>query len=367
MQPEHVTSASVRNPPIEGRLNTKINNIQALRAFAAIAVASFHTGFSFPFMRPFGSFGVDVFFVISGYIMARILVSNSSFFFRRRLLRIVPPYWTATVLLFLAALLHPEWMKATRPAVDELVKSLLFIPFVKSNGLYAPVLFVGWSLNYEMYFYAVLAISLLVFHRRALWLASGVIVAITFVCARFGGHSIASFYGKDISLEFVLGILVFFLCRAVPEKVAQRFRFPILFLLTASILMLILIQSVIPQLHLPRSLVQGGPSFLLVGSASLLSQAGWDTKVRWLVLIGDASYILYLIHTYCEYLIDRVFARHILWLNSDRAPGYVLSLTLVVLVAVLLHVWLERPAVAFLNRTLGGRRKSVEFAPAGAA
>ena len=55
------------------KTGARLNNIQVLRAFAAIAVAVFHTGFVVPSWYAVGSFGVDVFFVISGYIMARIL------------------------------------------------------------------------------------------------------------------------------------------------------------------------------------------------------------------------------------------------------------------------------------------------------
>ena len=99
-------------------MNLKLNNIQALRAYAAISVAIFHTDFIFPHMRTFGSFGVATFFVISGYIMARISRtrvqgSSSEFFFRRRLLRIVPPYWFFTEYFFCMAYLTPQFMGAT--------------------------------------------------------------------------------------------------------------------------------------------------------------------------------------------------------------------------------------------------------------
>src|ERR1019366_571833 len=108
-------------------------------------------------MQSFGAFGVATFFVISGYIMARILdpgsSSSSEFFFRRRLLRIVPPYWFFTICLFCMAYLTPQFMGATRANGLELLKSLLFIPFQKQDGLIQPVLFLGWTLNLEMCFY----------------------------------------------------------------------------------------------------------------------------------------------------------------------------------------------------------------------
>jgi exopolysaccharide production protein ExoZ len=123
---------------------TRLNNIQVLRAFAAIAVVVFHTGFVFPYLHPFGSFGVDVFFVISGYIMARILDPASgsvgAFFFRHRLLRIGPPYWFFTLLLFFVALRAPQLMGATRASASDLLQSLFFIPFAKGDGLIQPLL-----------------------------------------------------------------------------------------------------------------------------------------------------------------------------------------------------------------------------------
>ena len=89
--------------------------------------------------------------------MARILDpgsdSSSDFFFRRRVLRIVPPYWFFTILLYLAALRIPQLMGATRANLPDLLKSLFFIPFTKDSGLIQPLLFIGWSLNYEMFFY----------------------------------------------------------------------------------------------------------------------------------------------------------------------------------------------------------------------
>ena len=82
---------------------SKVNNIQVLRALAAVLVVTFHTGYIWPSGHGVGSFGVDIFFVISGYIMARICDSNPSFFLRRRLIRIIPPYWVLPFLVFALA------------------------------------------------------------------------------------------------------------------------------------------------------------------------------------------------------------------------------------------------------------------------
>ncbi len=355
----------------------KLNNIQALRAFAAVAVVVFHTGFAFPYMRPFGSFGVDVFFVISGYIMARILdpesSSSSDFFFRRRVIRIVPPYWFFTILLYLVALRIPQLMGSTRASGVDLLKSLFFIPFTKGSGLIQPLLFIGWSLNYEMFFYLALAIGLLLTRKRAAWLATwlgGAIVLVTMLaCLPFAAKSItARFYSRDVVFEFLLGILSYYLCRAIPGTTARKLRLPALGVCLASGLLLIATQGIFPRDIFPfnssRVLLLGTLAFLLVTTASLLSQAGWDTKIKSLVLIGDASYILYLIHPYCEYSIDRFFGARHPWLNRFSAPGAFIGVSISILVAVLLHLYAERPTVRFLNRNFGGKRKSTEFATA---
>jgi exopolysaccharide production protein ExoZ len=355
----------------------KLNNIQVLRAFAAVAVVVFHTGFAFPFMRPFGSFGVDVFFVISGYIMAHILdpqsSSTSDFFFRRRVIRIVPPYWFFTILLYLVALRIPQLMGSTRASGVDLLKSLFFIPFTKGSGLIQPLLFIGWSLNYEMFFYLALAIGLLLTRKRAAWLATwlgGAIVLVTMLaCLPFTAKNvIAQFYSRDVVLEFLLGILSYYLCRAIPNSNVHKLRLPALLICLVSGLLLIATQGIFPRNIFPfnssRVLVLGSLAFLLVTTASLLSQAAWDTKLKSLVLIGDASYILYLIHPYCEYSIDRFFGARHHWLRGVTAPGAFIGVSISILVAVFLHLYAERPAVRFLNRNFGGKRKSTEFAAA---
>lgn len=358
--------------------NTKLNNIQVLRAFAALSVVIIHTGFVFPHLRSFGSYGVDVFFVISGYIMARILDDRlqpnltrgqhtGDFFLRRRILRIVPPYWFFTILLFILAMYAPSLMGSTRASSVELVKSLLFIPYVKSSGLTQPMLFVGWSLNYEMFFYLALAIGIFIHRRFAFRIPAvtfgAILVLLTMLaCQPFrDSNPIAHFYSGSISLEFIFGIISYYLCRSISDSSAYRLRYPALLVATLSVLLLFAVQAILPPTHLSRVISLGVPSFFLITSVSLLSQAGWDTRRPSLVLIGDASYILYLIHPYCELSIDRILGPHHHWLRSETASGAFIGVSLSVIVALLLHLYCERPSVKFLNRKLGGKRKSVEF------
>ncbi len=343
-------------------MKQKINNIQALRAFAAVAVALFHTGLLLPHLQPIGSFGVDIFFVISGYIMARICETDSRFFLRRRLIRIVPPYWVMTVLLFLFALCFPQLLEATRASGPELWKSLLFIPYHKSNGVLEPLLFVGWSLNYEMFFYLAIAAGLLLVPRRPLLFASGVVLAVTILCHPLAGRgAIPEFYGNKVMVEFVLGILAYEIARRTPPSFARRTRGISLAVMTVGILGIAFFQAAMPAGVAFRWQTVELLSMAVVLGASLMSQGGWDTDLGWLVLIGDASYILYLVHPYCENLLNRVVAQRMPMLNIASPLGAAVAVTLSVLVAILLHLKVERPTVAWLNQRFGGKRKSAEF------
>jgi peptidoglycan/LPS O-acetylase OafA/YrhL len=353
------------------RAKTKLNNIQVLRAFAASVVILFHTGFAFPRLHAFGSFGVDIFFVISGYIMARILDPRSSAssdaFLRRRILRIVPPYWFFTMCLFCLACVAPQWMEATqvmhgtRGDGMELLKSLLFVPYLKRSGYIQPLLGPGWTLNFEMFFYLCLAIGLLVNRRYAAWIGSAfVLITVAGMQPFLRESMVAKFYANYIGLEFIFGVVCYTLCNAVAEKSAQRFRLPALVVCIVCMAALIFQQGIWPDTELYRAMSYGIPAFLMVGSASFLSLGGWDISLSGPVLVGDASYILYLVHPFCELFIVRALGRHFSWLRNATPLGALATITLAIAVSIAIHVYCERPLVRLFYRQFGGKRKKPE-------
>lgn len=144
--------------------------VQYLRAIAALSVFYYHftaTLVSREMMTPvtiyeIGAAGVDLFFVISGFIMAKIAFENPVeplSFMRRRLARIVPLYWVATALVFAIALAAPQLAGNVKPDWLHLAHSLLFLPYGSNGDITAPILVVGWTLNFEMFFYVLVAIG----------------------------------------------------------------------------------------------------------------------------------------------------------------------------------------------------------------
>lgn len=142
-------------------LSQRIDSIQLLRAVAAIAVVTQHV--PIPIFGD-GLWGVDLFFVISGFIMCHATARSGRNFFLKRIIRIVPLYWLGTLFIYALALTLPQLLNTTTANPVDLLKSLLFIPFIK-GGIPVPIVFQGWTLNYEMFFYGLFWISLLVSRR----------------------------------------------------------------------------------------------------------------------------------------------------------------------------------------------------------
>src|SRR5215475_10218712 len=155
-------------------------NLHLLRALAALAVVYYHTTSEagLNLSPAIGSHAVDVFFVISGFIIARSAAGSSKRFLLRRIIRIAPLYWIATLVVFGLALSRPQILHNTRADYRQLLCSLLFIPYDTPQAGTLPTLILGWSLNYEMYFYLVFAIALAAVPRRASLVCSLVIVAV---------------------------------------------------------------------------------------------------------------------------------------------------------------------------------------------
>lgn len=184
----------------------RLHALQYLRALAAIAVLIFHAGQASGFQLHLFALGVDLFFVISGFLMVAITDAHSrpGPFLRDRVMRVVPLYWIATlawVLLRIAAGGPP-------PDLGHLLGSLLFIPVASrhSGSYHFPVLELGWTLNYEMAFYVAFAVSLFVVARWRLPLLTMLFVmAVTAGQWARPGSAALAFWSGPIILEFLAG------------------------------------------------------------------------------------------------------------------------------------------------------------------
>ncbi|KFB10430.1 acyltransferase family protein [Nitratireductor basaltis] len=296
------------NPPVNpgvGETPT-IHAVQYLRAGAAFLVVFYHlalalqdeTRAAISFSK--GAVGVDIFFVLSGFIMAMVAAERpdpADRFMLRRIARIAPLYYLLTLLLFAVALVAPHLLNSTTADPLHLVTSLFFLPFDSGGGRNAPILILGWTLNYEMFFYLLVLISLRFFEDRTLFSVIGMLTLLVGLgLAVDSGALLARFYLDPIILEFALGILVYHLAfKRRPLSVVIA-----LPLLLAGIAWIVL-QSA-PVAPDWRSLLWGLPAAMIVAGAL----GAFSRNVEWLRRLGDWSYSVYLIHVYIIHFLVKL-------------------------------------------------------------
>jgi exopolysaccharide production protein ExoZ len=210
----------------------KLTNIQILRGLAAVCVVVFHAlgliGHAenvnplVAVLGRYGYFGVDIFFVVSGFVIyysvhAKQITAKE--FFQRRAERIVPPYFVLTTALFFAMLLRPSLFHSSVASIDHFVRSVLYLSY---TGYQFPVLYIGWTLEYEMYFY-VLATVALAFGRHAFNRLPMLFCAVVLLGVAgtkiFGGLVPVGFLVNPIILEFGFGFFTasIFLTRQIDK------------------------------------------------------------------------------------------------------------------------------------------------------
>jgi exopolysaccharide production protein ExoZ len=197
----------------------KFHFLQALRAIAAWLVVADHALINVThddLQNPatsvawaFGNIGVYLFFVISGFIMVHVCWDDfgrrgsATNFLRKRIIRIVPLYWLATIAAF--AFHNISATRVENAGCSELVRSLLFIPYHDENGVWAPIVGQGWTLNYEMMFYAIFAAAM-AFRRQIAIPAIGAALGMFALVGSFLPTGILKYLSSPIILWFVFGI-----------------------------------------------------------------------------------------------------------------------------------------------------------------
>ena len=342
----------VPNPP------KLILPIQYLRGIAALMVVWHHgteqmPGLAAYFPLRFGTSGVDVFFVISGFIMVMTTVGKSITpidFIARRFIRVVPLYWVLTLALVAGLLAAPSVFRSTVLTPGSLIQSLLFIPHLSPSraGMVWPILVPGWTLNYEIFLYAVFAASL-AFRQRLAVLASTMIILVAagYLLGPFA-HPIPKTFTDPILLEFVAGAVIGHLWIAGHVKLS----WPASIIgMLVGIGLLVLRDS--PSLASYTKLV--GAVLLIVGSLNV-------HMLRWrnglLLVLGDSSYSIYLTHIFALGAWRWIWTK--LHLGTPDLPTGLLfmflALTFCVIVGWLSYRWIETPVLNWMNGLLRKRR-----------
>lgn len=280
--------------------SSDIISIQYLRAVAALLIVYQHAREFVPehFARlKFfnGECGIDIFFVISGFIMTVTAAGAAPRdFLLRRLTRIVPLYWFFSVLAVALFFVARPWAGNIEVTVQTLVMSLLFIPHenLTHPGKIWPILPQGWTLMYEMFFYITFALLLsLPVHKRIIAIGLGYLGLVGLgVLLPHTNIPLVYVLTNPILLEFVSGMVV-------GHLYLRRRELP--FLMGAALLVTGTGWLVVECFsEAPRLSVRGVTAFMIVlGAVSMESQRGM-LKIGFLRLLGDSSYSIYLSHLF---------------------------------------------------------------------
>ncbi len=326
---------------------SKLVNIQILRAVAALTVVLYHVGVEQTHICSdagrgcsldiwYGLDGVTLFFMISGFIM--VVTSWNSFgkpgaavdFMRRRIQRIVPLYWIVTTIAVIGIAIAPSMLNV--PVLDPIyiAASYLFYPVERLNGLVRPIANLGWTLELEMMFYVIFTAALLFNRKLGMILAMGVIALITAggIAGLYGASVPLNFWSDPIILDFVLGMAVgaaYKVGASLPRAAVWGLSFAFVLIAATMVIQAPWINS-FPELNIVRRSFLALPAaalFLLgalgpqLNAANLFARAG--------LLLGDASYSLYLIHPFILRPFAKIWAKlfvtHVpMWVFPCVAP-----------------------------------------------
>ena len=336
-----------------------IKNLQALRAIAALLVVCVHLDILLGSLglKTFGAGGVDLFFVISGFVMVHTTKNSppgAMEFMTNRIARIVPIYWLMTFGVFALALAAPSLLQSTRADPVELVKSLLFIPFEKPNGRTEPTLFVGWTLNYEMFFYGLFALGL-AFRRYLL----GIYAVAWFLVALVGVGvldkslgAVPAFYTSPKMLEFVFGMAIGLYIDRAPKSAPQAMQHLMLAAVGFCLPTIVIAPLLWPDV--PSVITCGLPATVVVSGAILLERWGVKLENPSVMALGDASYVIYLSHPFVTQ-IGQAVGRKLETTGLASITLIVLTYAAVMLVGLVLHRWIEKPLSKTSRRLLATR------------
>lgn len=301
-----------------------------------------------------GAAGVDIFFVISGFVMTISLPGLYKYsdrvkvFLQRRLTRIVPLYWLATTFKLLLVVLIPGLAVSQRVTWQNVLGSYLFLPVRDAQSNIVPLIVVGWTLNFEMFFYLVFSLAIL-FRRQFLAILCSILVglAILSIFSRPSWPPITVFVSPML-LEFLFGVVIARLAmtQRLPGRNLSWLSFGIGFL---AILALFPYLPYEPVYTKWRFLLWGLPAAAIILGAVGLEKSFGAKLPAWLISLGDASYAIYLVQTFVLPPVAMVLIRLGLGDGHALAASIIAGVALSALAGEVVHYFVEKPILLHLK------------------
>lgn len=273
-----------------------------------------------------GASGVDIFFVISGFVMVYICHKKQRTpkeFIINRLTRIAPLYWTLTIAFGLMLALLPSAFRDTTFDINHILSSLLFIS--QPLGFGHPTISPGWTLEYEFVFYTLFACFLFLPMPKNLIITTAALLIIAIFTST-----------NSVIIEFSYGLLAGWLF--INGKLKKHAK--VLFFIGSTAL----IASTAYQEKIHRAFSWGIPSLLIVLGCAHLHQIKNNT----IILLGNASYSIYLTHIFVMPAYLKIITR--IDINSTPADIIIITGTLLCMIfGIIIHILLEKPMSTLIH------------------
>lgn len=363
-------SESESKAPLTKKQTKKINLIQVYRGLAAVLVLLTHANLIFKRevnhtflqeMFDFGWSGVDFFFVLSGFIIFYINYSDigcpSKYksFILKRFVRIYPLYWIILSCKIGACLLFSYGSDSVQPNFWDYLKAITLFPQENKQLLFAKFLGVSWTLSYEILFYLLFSLLILLGYKVlkpfiVIWLL-GCLLNLIGVVGILKDNFLLNFIFNERNLEFLFGIASAYLILKFPIKHPMRLISVAAFLLTIS--------AINSNYNLVKisSVISYGIPFMLLIIGSVAIENSRDLKIpNSLIQIGDSSYAIYLIHGFiivniCRVLLKSplsgIFQNFIL----VNLIGIIICIMVIAIGAIIYH-YIEKPLLTSLRINL---------------
>lgn len=341
----------------------RLVSIQCLRGIAALMVVVHHVIHQSPgFLAviPTEAFqsGVDLFFVISGFVMVYVTSDrerSAPQFLAMRAARIIPVYWFYTLAAAALVMIAPQLFRSNEASLRHVLMSMFFIPHRGVDGTLSPLVKQGWTLNYEVFFYVLFTIALAVTLRHRVALAVSVLFALAAVGWWMGAAGIdlgtPGFYFQDIIVEFGFGMLIaaMFLRRSPPRLGV----FAGSALVVAGFAAIFVIDATTDA---SRMVIYGIPAAAIVVGALTVEGQVAALRIPLLQFAGDASYSVYLVHIFPVAVLRALWPRLGLPLSGAGSLTLFLVVTLVLVIGfgAVSYFAIERTSLRWLRVRISG-------------
>lgn len=342
--------------------NKNLQLVQILRGVAALLVVFMHAGENFKknfggfflddFFR-FGGAGVDIFFVLSGFIITYTSYHNISrpektgAFIKRRFIRIFPTYWVIATFFLLLQFALPSFYPTKFPSEPGALLSTFFLlpDHIMLNG-------VSWTLTYEIFFYLTFILAFLVPSRKVV-MGIALVYLVSIIIAGIYANSFTGnrwlnlvFFPKII--EFIIGIVAAVIFQRIPKRAAiWLILFGALLFLGSGIFSNM--GYYLTQNNFNRVIIFGIPSFLIICGIVRYEMETTIRAPKFLLQLGDGSYSLYLLHL--PVLVATCKVLSMLQIQNETLQHVIMLLVIVFLcgISILFYTLIEKPIISYLN------------------